>query len=168
MRTLYQQDAARYPQKGIALKYLYHMRKASEGNKFMQLYHRFRLRCIRRHTHLEIPWNAKIGGGLYIGHPYNITINAGAVLGKNVNIHKGATIRQENRGSRKGTPVIGNCVWIGIHAVIVGNITIGDDVLIAPNAFVNCDVPSHSIVLGNPCIIKHRENATEGYINHRV
>ena len=71
-------------------------------------------------------------------------------------------------GGRRGTPVIGNEVWIGINAAIVGSTTIGDDVLIAPNSYVNCDVPSHSIVFGNPCIIKHRENATEGYINRRV
>lgn len=71
-------------------------------------------------------------------------------------------------GGRQRTPVIGNEVWIGINAAIVGKVTIGDDVLIAPNSYVNCDVPSHSIVFGNPCIIKHRENATEGYINRRV
>ena len=71
-------------------------------------------------------------------------------------------------GGRQGTPVIGNEVWIGINATIVGKVTIGDDVLIAPNSYVNCDVPSHSIVFGNPCIIKHRENATEGYINRKV
>ena len=71
----------------------------------------------------------------------------------------------ENRGKRKGTPKIGNRVWIGTGSVIVGKITIGDDVLIAPNAYVNCDVPSHSVVLGNPCIIRHKENATENYIN---
>ena len=71
-------------------------------------------------------------------------------------------------GGRQGTPVIGNEVWIGINAAIVGKVTIGDDVLIAPNSYVNCDVPSHSIVFGNPCIIKHREDATEGYINRKV
>lgn len=71
-------------------------------------------------------------------------------------------------GGRQGTPVIGNEVWIGINAAIVGKVTIGDDVLIAPNSYVNCDVPSHSIVFGNPCTIKHRENATEGYINRKV
>lgn len=71
-------------------------------------------------------------------------------------------------GGRQETPVIGNEVWIGINTAIVAKVTIGDDVLIAPNSYVNCDVPSHSIVFGNPCIIKHRENATEGYINRRV
>ena len=83
-------------------------------------------------------------------------------------MHKGVTIGQENRGKRRGTPVIGNKVWIGVNATIVGKITIGDDVLIAPNTYVNCDIPSHSVVFGNPCIIKHRDNATEEYIDNVV
>ena len=91
-----------------------------------------------------------------------------AILGKNINIHHGVLIGQTNRGGRRGAPVIGNEVWIGINVAIVGNITIGDDVLIAPNSYVNRDVPSHSIVIGNPCIIKHKDNATEGYIDRRV
>ena len=59
-------------------------------------------------------------------------------------------------------------MWVGINAVVVGKIVIGDDVLIAPGAYVNCDVPSHSIVLGNPCRIIPRENATAGYIENVV
>ena len=47
---------------------------------------------------------------------------------------------------------IGNDVWIEVNATIVGKVSIGDDVLIAPNVFVNCDIPSHSVVFGNPCI----------------
>ena len=65
-------------------------------------------------------------------------------------------------------PVIGDNVWIGINATVVGAIRIGNDVLIAPNAYVNCDVPDHSVVFGNPCIIKHRDNATECYINRSI
>lgn len=107
-------------------------------------------------------------GGLYIGHPYCITINPHTVIGKNVNIHKGVTIGQENRGKRKGAPTIGDEVWIGVNATIVGNITIGNDVLIAPNTYVNSDIPSHSIVYGNPCLIKYKENATLGYINRKT
>lgn len=118
--------------------------------------------------HTEISASVKIGDGLYIGHPYGITINPSVVIGKNVNIHKGVTIGQENRGKRKGTPTIGDSVWIGINSTIVGKVTIGDDVLIAPNTYVNCDIPSHSIVFGNPCIIKNRENATEGYVNNKI
>lgn len=109
--------------------------------------------------------NLKVGKGLYLGHAYNITINPNAGIGEWCNIHKGVTIGQQNRGKLKGAPKIGDMVWIGVNATIVGKIEIGDDVLIAPNAYVNCDVPSHSIVIGNPCVIHHRDKATEGYIN---
>ena len=134
----------------------------------LALIYKVLFRITKELRHIEIPRTTKIGEGLYIGHAYNITINPKAVLGKNVNIHRGVLIGQTNRGGRQGAPVIGDEVWIGINAVIVGNVKIGDDVLIAPNSFVNCDVPSHSIVFGNPCIIKHRDNATERYVNRKV
>lgn len=115
---------------------------------------------------LEIPPSCEIGKGLYLGHAFNITVNPHAKIGEWCNLHKGATIGQQNRGLLKGAPSIGNRVWIGVNATIVGKVEIGDDVMIAPNSYVNCDVPSHSIVIGNPCEIHHKDNATEGYINH--
>lgn len=127
------------------------------------IFHRKSRKCF-----IELSENTKIGPGLYFGHPFGITINPDAVLGKNINIHKGVTIGQENRGARKGTPIIDDEVWIGINATIIGNIRVGNDVLIAPNSYVNCDIPEHSVVFGNPCIIKHKENATEGYLNRRI
>ena len=136
-------------------------------NKFLLLYYRWRFTMVRKKRGIEISWRSNIGPGLYLGHTYNITINPKTIIGKNCNIHKGVTIGQENRGKRKGTPNIGDCVWIGINSTIVGNISIGDDVLIAPNSYVNCDVPNHSIVFGNPCQIKSCDNATEGYINNK-
>lgn len=102
-------------------------------------------------------------GGLLFGHGYCITINPEAKIGYHVNIHKGVTIGVKNHGKRWGTPVIGDWVWIGVNATVVRAIKIGNDVLIEPNSFVNCDILDHSVVFGNPCVIKHRENATEGY-----
>lgn len=152
---------------GAILNYQKCLRKAHFcNNRFLLLFYRWKLRNYRKHYGLEIPYTTEIGGGLYLGHPFNITINPHAVLGNNCNLHKGVLIGAENRGKRMGAPKIGNKVWIGINSAIVGNVVIGDDVLIAPCSFVNCDVPSHSIVYGNPCVIKHRENATEGYINN--
>lgn len=116
---------------------------------------------------LEI-FSKNIGEGLFICHPIAINVNPKVVIGKNCNIHKGVTIGMENRGARKGAPVLGNDVWIGVNSTVVGKINIGNDVLIAPNTYVNCDVPSHSIVLGNPCKIIHKENATEKYINNHI
>lgn len=71
-------------------------------------------------------------------------------------------------GNRNGVPTIGDCVWIGVNVTIVGNIKIGNDVLIAPNSYVNRDVLSNSVVFGNPCVIKYKEHATEDYINNKV
>lgn len=51
---------------------------------------------------------------------------------------------------------------------MVVNITIGNDVMIAPNSFVNFDVPDHSVVVGNPGVIHYKENATEEYISFCV
>lgn len=109
-----------------------------------------------------------IGRGCYLGHAYGIDVNPAAKIGENCNLHKGATIGKENRGKRKGAPTIGSRVWVGINASVVGRVCVGDDVLIAPNSYVNCDVPSHSIVMGNPCIIIPRESATDFYIENCI
>lgn len=116
---------------------------------------------------LEISVKANIGDGLYLGHPYNITVGEGVEIGKNVNLHKGCTIGNTSRGNR-GVPRLGDQVYVGINATVVGNITIGEDVLIAPNAYVNVDVPPHSVVIGNPAVIHHKEKATWSYVNFCV
>lgn len=109
-----------------------------------------------------------IGSGLYLSHAHNINVNPNVVIGRNCNLSKGVSIGVENRGERKGTPVLGDNVWVGTNAVIVGKVHIGNDVLIAANAFVNFDVPDHSVVVGNPGVIHPRMNATEGYVCSRV
>lgn len=148
-----------------SLRFLFAFRKA-HGSR--NLIWRLLLHRLQERYGLEIARATKIGPGLYLGHAFNITVNEAAVIGANCNLHKGVTIGQENRGKRKGAPILGDCVWIGVNATVVGSITVGDDVLIAPGAYVNCDIPSHSVVLGNPCRIIPRENATEGYINRKI
>lgn len=69
---------------------------------------------------------------------------------------------------RIGAPTLGDDVWVGSNSMVVGNIHIGNDVLIAPNAYVNFDVPEHSIVIGNPAKIIKKENATDSYITMRI
>lgn len=57
---------------------------------------------------------------------------------------------------------------IQTNAVVVGGVVIGNDVLIAPNAFVNFDVPDGAIVLGNPGKIILKDKASEKYIVYKV
>lgn len=163
--SVLEQDQLRYAnQKMPVFQKYYRLSQMSKSKLFKKIYH-ILFAFSRRVYAVEFSDTTQIGPGLYIGHPYGITINPKTVMGSNINIHKGVTIGQENRGKRKGVPTIGNDVWIGINSTIVGNITIGDDVLIAPNSYVNRDIPSHSIVIGNPCIIKPCEHATKESIS---
>ena len=118
--------------------------------------------------HFQIPFETKIGKGLYIAHFGRIIIHPKSVIGHNVNISTGTVIGTQFRGPRKGSPNIGNYVWIGANAVIVGNIRIGNNVLVAPGAYVNFDVPDNSIVIGNPGLIRRSPGATLGYINNTI
>lgn len=153
----------------VGPKYMAIFRKIQfSKNKLLKKWYKLRLMRLSDKSMIQIPPEVQIGEGFYIGHSGRIIINKNAVLGANVNIATGVTIGETNRGRHKGVPRIGNCVWIGTNAVIVGGIQIGDDVLIAPNAYVNFSVPDHSIVLGNPGQIHSRNNATEDYINRMV
>ena len=129
-------------------------------------------RLILRHYQIKYGFQiypeTQIGAGLYLGHWGSLVINPKVKIGKNCNIAQGVTIAQANRGKNEGVPEIGDEVWIGPNAVIVGKIKIGNNVLIAPNAYVNFDVPENSVVIGNPGIITAKINATEGYINHKI
>ncbi|MBO5408389.1 MAG: serine acetyltransferase [Clostridia bacterium] len=153
----------------MELRYLKAFRKANAA-KFLPVkaYRMWRLMRLSNRTQIQIPARTQIGEGLYIGHLGRVIIHPEAKLGKNMNLATGVTIGMENRGKRKGVPTFsGNC-WIGTNAVVVGNVHIGEDVLIAPLTYVNFDVPDHSIVIGNPGKIIPRHNATEGYIENCV
>ena len=89
-------------------------------------------------------------GGIRLIHPWNITVNDNAQLGKNVTLFKGSTIGVIEHGKKRGYPIIGNNVTVCANATICGNVKIGDNVLICAGAFVNFDVPDNSTVIGNP------------------
>ena len=148
-------------------RYMYYFRKAQKHHGFLKYYYEYRLFRIGRKYGIEIKPSTKIGLGLRMIHPYNITITPYATLGKNINIMKGATIGISS-GKKSGAPVIGDSVYIGLNSTIIGGGTIGEDVMIAPNAFVNVDVPPHSVVIGNPCKIIHKDNATKDYIYYKI
>lgn len=169
-REVYKADLQRYGNDKID-KYIklwtYIFRKCQFSRGVQKIYHDLLLMVGKNHG-IEIDYPVKIGKGFFIAYPYGITINDKVIIGRNCNIHKGVTIGQENRGVRKGTPTIGNNVWIGMNSTIVGSIHTGNDVLIAPNTYLNSDVPNHSIVIGSPAKIISRNSATDCYINNVI
>lgn len=114
---------------------------------------------------IDISYRTQIGHGFYIGHFGGIVVNRVAVIGKNCNISQGVTIGQTNRGARAGSPVIGDNVFIGPGAKIIGNIKIGSNVAIGANAVVTKDVPDNAVVAGVPARILSMQGAT-GYVDH--
>ena len=131
-------------------------------------YYKLRLRFLENKTGIHFEGNPNIGKGLIIGHWGRIVFNGSLRFGDNLFVTHGVTIGRDIRGKRKGVPSFGNNVCIRANSTVVGNINVGNDVLIAPNTFVNFDVPDHSIVIGNPAKIIHRENATKGHIPDMV
>jgi len=138
------------------------------GKKWNYLWNRLLLNYYTVKYGFSISYATKIGKGLYLGHIGSIVVNYQAVLGNNVNLAQGVTIGLANGGQKAGVPTIGNNVWIGANATVVGGIMIGDDVMIAPNTFVNFDVPSHSVVIGTRAEIIPKPHATEKYVENCV
>ena len=149
--------------------YIFFFRLASQArNKFSKAIWSFPLHLTKYITHIQIPIGTKIGRGMRIAHFGHIVVNPNVQIGENFNISQGCLIGNA-QGKRGGVPVIGNNVCMNANAIIIGGCKIGDNVLIAPGAFVNFDVPDNSIVIGNPGKIIHQESSpTNKYIVYPV
>jgi serine O-acetyltransferase len=113
---------------------------------------------------ISIPHTTRIGPGLFIGHCGGIVVNARATIGRNCNLSHGVTIGQTNRGEFAGCPVIGDSVFIGPGATIIGCISVGSHAAIGANAVVVKPVGNHEVVVGNPARMISTKGST-GYID---
>lgn len=137
----------------------------SSTGSIRRLYYRYRYHKLSLKLGFSIPYNT-IGAGLAIVHYGTIVISGKATLGKNCRIHAGVNIGA-NGGEEKAAS-IGNNVYIGPGAKIIGNVQIGDNAVIGANAVVTKDVPGGVTVGGVPAKIisendssKHLIKATE-------
>ena len=95
------------------------------------------------------------GFGLKIPHWGDIVINSKARIGRDLTIYPGVIIGQTGEGK---VPIIGDNVFIGSGAKVMGDVHVGNNVTIAPNAAVSKDVPDNAVVGGVPAkIIKFKE-----------
>ena len=122
---------------------------------------------LRRATYkfgIFIPPEAEIGAGFYIGHFSGIFVNRECQIGRNCNISQGVTLGKSNRGKNKGSPVLGDNVYIGPGAKIVGGIRVGDNVAIGANCVVAKNIPDNAVVVGVPGEVISMDGSV-GYIN---
>ena len=104
----------------------------------------------KRKTGIEIHPGATIGKGLFIDHGTGVVIGETAIIGNNVTLFHGVTLGGSGKEKGKRHPTIGNNVFIGSGAKILGNIIIGDNVKIGANAVILKNVPSNVTIVGVP------------------
>ena len=110
-------------------------------------------------TRIWIPPTVVVGEGFHIIHAEgSLSIHPHTIIGKRCGIMHNVTIGTNMRG---GPPIIGDDVFIGVNATVLGEIKIGDRVRIAANTAVMTDVPSDSVAYGSPARIVPRLCAFE-------
>jgi len=94
--------------------------------------------------------NTEIGPGLFVSHG-QATVLSAERIGANLQVHQGVTVGWDYQGDRR--PIIGDNVFIGAGAKILGAVTVGDGARIGANAVVVRDVPAGATAVGVPARI---------------
>jgi serine O-acetyltransferase len=102
----------------------------------------------RKENNFTIDMNTKLGGGIVTGHPYCTVLNA-ISIGKNFYVNHLVTIG-EIEGKK---PTIGDNVSVYTGAIIIGDITIGNNCQIGAGSVVTKSIPDNCVVVGNPARI---------------
>jgi serine O-acetyltransferase len=116
----------------------------------------------------ELPFELACGGGLSLQHAgRGIVITPGATLGEGVVLFHGVTLARDF--DTELPPTLGDRVVVGVGAVVLGNITIGDDSFIGANAVANRDVAPGTRVAGVPARrLTARRTAESGHSSKPV
>ena len=151
----------------LAFRYLKSLRKLEyatnclkDKNILGKFIYRYRLIRHERQSYmydLDIKANM-VGYGLYLPHIVGggIIVNCKSV-GNYCAINSGVVLGNKSTGE---VPTVGNYVDLTIGCKIIGGVTIGDNVVVAPNSVVVKDVPNNAIVTGIPAkILKMKSDA---------
>jgi len=158
IRDLYSSN----PNPESSFKTLYNLTYELAINKYFRTLFYFRTRGIfasvlrvfyPKERYFTIDMHTKIGGGVILAHPYGSIINAESV-GDNLYVNQLVTIG-ENNGKK---PVLGNNVKLYTNCSVIGDITIGDNVVVGAGAVVTKSVPDFCTIVGNPARIINTEH----------
>lgn len=94
---------------------------------------------------IELSTNSDIGPGFYIGHAGGIVVHG--KLGAACSIGQGVTIGSRGAGRSDGYPELGDRVYLGAGAMVIGRVRVGDDVVVGANTVVVEDVPARCRVV---------------------
>lgn len=113
-------------------EYVTNCKKSLFGKLYLCIL-KYRYRAARLKLHIQVPLNV-FGPGLSIAHYGLLVVNEKCVVGKNCRIHEGVTLG--GTSGKDGYPVIGDNVFIGTGAKIIGDVKIADNVSIGANSVV--------------------------------
>jgi serine O-acetyltransferase len=124
--------------------------------KLFSLIYRVLYKGVQIITGIELPCEVPIGKNFVIEHSGGIVISGFAKFGDNCRIRNGVVVGL-SRVEDPCAPTFGNNVDIGVGAKVLGNLRIGNDVIIGANAVVLTNVPDNCIAVGVPAIVKPRK-----------
>jgi serine O-acetyltransferase len=111
------------------------------GKRFLSRFYKL---IMWRAFYCFIPPSCTIGARLILPHHgFGVVMNDDVIIGDDAIIFHNTTFG--NSGIH-----VGDCLYMGAGAVVIGPVNIGDNVAIAPNAYVNRDIPDNALVIGNP------------------
>lgn len=110
----------------------------------------------RMTTGVELHPASTIGTGLVIDHGTGIVVGDTAVIGDHVVLHHQVTLGGRSNQPGKRHPTLGDRVFVGAGAMILGDIFVGDDSRIGAASIVLESVPPSSTVVGNPARVVRR------------
>lgn len=114
--------------------------------------------CIRFIFSCYLSHHTKVGNGLVLGYGgLAIVIHKDSVIGDDCHIDQCVTIG--GKGTRVGVPTLGDRVYVGAGAKLLGDISIGDDAVIGANAVVLSNIPAGSVAVGVPARIVNQEGS---------
>ena len=156
---------------GESFKYIFWMRtcRYARGTPLLKFsLYPLALLVLQRYTYkfgIGISIFTEIGSGFYIGHFGGIFVYPFCKIGKNCNLSPGVTLGKTNRGINAGYPIIGDNVYIGPGAKVIGGVIVGSNVAIGANCVVTNDVPDNAVVVGIPGKVISYEGS-QGYVCH--
>ena len=144
----------------MSFRYLKSLRKYEyylNTHSFWRFWYRFKNRRIGAKYNIAITPNT-VGYGLKLPHlEQGVIINC-ASMGNHCIVNSGVVLGHKGPGMNVKKPIVGNNVNFCVGCKIIGDISIGDNVLVAPNSVVVKDVPANSVVAGIPAKVINQSN----------